>query len=182
VEIKIKTLTPIWTGDTYRKSGKLRETSIIGSLRWWFEAIVRGLGGKACDSVSSEKCEYKSNTHQICTVCHLFGCTGWSRRFSVNVDSFFKEIFSGTLKIRGTQKSWYYDSGIMSVNNAKMTIKPVFPLNLKEIRDDEILESVMKVLLGFISNWGMVGGKTAIGYGVAIFGDKSSAVKPSKMI
>jgi CRISPR-associated protein Cmr1 len=55
--IKIRTLTPIWTGDVNGKCAKLRETSIIGSLRWWFEAIVRGFGGYACDPNSNRKCE-----------------------------------------------------------------------------------------------------------------------------
>ena len=57
--VKIRTLTPIWTGGLNRECDKLRETSIIGSLRWWFEAIVRGLGGYACDPVGEvgEKCK-----------------------------------------------------------------------------------------------------------------------------
>jgi len=47
--VKIKALTPLWTGDAERKSNKIRETGIIGSLRWWYEALIRGLGGNACD-------------------------------------------------------------------------------------------------------------------------------------
>jgi CRISPR-associated protein Cmr1 len=46
--VKIKPLTPLWTGDAERKPGTLRETGIIGSLRWWYEALIRGLGGTAC--------------------------------------------------------------------------------------------------------------------------------------
>lgn len=45
MEIKIKTLTPIWTGGFEPgKMDRIHETGIIGSLRWWYEAIVRGLG------------------------------------------------------------------------------------------------------------------------------------------
>jgi hypothetical protein len=47
--VTIKPLTPIWTGDAQRKGDTLRETGIIGSLRWWYEALIRGLGGSACD-------------------------------------------------------------------------------------------------------------------------------------
>ncbi|NPA40530.1 MAG: type III-B CRISPR module RAMP protein Cmr1, partial [Thermodesulfobacteria bacterium] len=57
MEFKIKTLTPIWTGGINRTCDKLRETSILGSLRWWFEAIVRGLGGYVCDPTSENKCQ-----------------------------------------------------------------------------------------------------------------------------
>lgn len=48
-EVKIKTLTPIWTGDADRRNTTLREAGIIGSLRWWYEALIKGLGGTACD-------------------------------------------------------------------------------------------------------------------------------------
>ncbi len=55
MKFKIKTLTPIWTGNVYGDSTELRETSILGSLRWWFEAIVRGFGGYACNPTSDKK-------------------------------------------------------------------------------------------------------------------------------
>ena len=77
IVMKIKPLTPIWTGDSSRKCKTLRETGILGSLRWWYEAIVRGIGGEACDPTDS-KCEGK-NHH--CDACELFGCTGWARKF-----------------------------------------------------------------------------------------------------
>jgi len=48
MEVRLKTLTPIWTGDAERQNTRLRETGIISSLRWWYEALVRGLGGYAC--------------------------------------------------------------------------------------------------------------------------------------
>ena len=78
--VKIKALTPIWTGDAERKNTELRETGIIGSLRWWYEALIRGLGGSACDPTDS-KCEGKNH----CDACELFGCTGWSRKFRLEV-------------------------------------------------------------------------------------------------
>jgi len=46
---KLKALTPIWTEDTKGKSDKLIPTGIMGSLRWWFEVLVRGLGGTTND-------------------------------------------------------------------------------------------------------------------------------------
>lgn len=58
MSIKIKTLTPIWTGGVNGECEILHETGIIGSMRWWYEAIVRGLGGYACDPAGHE-CSYK---------------------------------------------------------------------------------------------------------------------------
>ncbi|MCD6141803.1 type III-B CRISPR module RAMP protein Cmr1, partial [Candidatus Bipolaricaulota bacterium] len=45
MKVKIRTLTPLWTGGADGKVDRVHETGILGSLRWWYEAIVRGLGG-----------------------------------------------------------------------------------------------------------------------------------------
>ncbi len=42
--VKIKTLTPIWTGGVDGTMDRIHETGILGSLRWWYEAIVRRWG------------------------------------------------------------------------------------------------------------------------------------------
>ena len=39
MEIKLKTLTPLWTGDLNSECSTINETGIIGSLRWWYEAL-----------------------------------------------------------------------------------------------------------------------------------------------
>lgn len=55
MRLAIKTLTPIWTGGAETgKVDRIHETGILGSLRWWYEAIVRGLGGDACDPSKGE--------------------------------------------------------------------------------------------------------------------------------
>ncbi|WP_169238898.1 type III-B CRISPR module RAMP protein Cmr1 [Candidatus Roseilinea sp. NK_OTU-006] len=77
--ITLKTLTPLWTGGVDQTSDRLHETGLIGSLRWWYEALVRGLGGYACDPTSEDRCPDKDGKH--CVACELFGCTGWGRKF-----------------------------------------------------------------------------------------------------
>lgn len=72
--------TAIWTGDANGESGSLKHTGLLGSIRWWFEVVVRGLGGYACDP-SNTKCQDKNH----CVVCELFGCTGWARKFRFDV-------------------------------------------------------------------------------------------------
>ena len=43
--LQFETITPIWTGDADEKSHlRLLETGIVGSLRWWAEAIARAAG------------------------------------------------------------------------------------------------------------------------------------------
>ncbi len=79
--VKIKALTPIWTGDANGRNSSLRETGILGSLRWWYEALIRGLGGNACDPTKTA-----CNRDKHCDACELFGCTGWSRKFRLEVE------------------------------------------------------------------------------------------------
>jgi len=103
MEFKLKTLTPIWTGGVEGKCDRLHETGIIGSLRWWYEALVRGLGGYACDPTSDERCQLNQEkfyeaikrgktvqealNEQICPACQLFGCTGWGRKFIFRIQA-----------------------------------------------------------------------------------------------
>lgn len=88
-EWKLKALTPIWTGDRDQKGDRLIPTGVMGSLRWWFEVLVRGMDGKACDPTCSERCPapHKEPTDpgHHCVVCELFGCTGWARKFRLMV-------------------------------------------------------------------------------------------------
>lgn len=96
-EIHFKPLTPLWTGGAGRNSDQPRETGLIGSLRWWYEGIVRGMGGRVCDTTAddaSKRCRFEQKKGQtfedayedLCLACRLFGCTGWRRRFRLEVD------------------------------------------------------------------------------------------------
>ncbi len=91
MEIHLKTLTPLWTGGINQTCDRLHEMGLIGSLRWWYEALVRGLGGYACDPTSEDyRCEYtpkdlRPPEEQLCAACYLFGCTGWARKFRLRV-------------------------------------------------------------------------------------------------
>ena len=89
-EWKLKALTDIWTGDLNQKSGRLIPTGLLGSIRWWFEVLVRGLGGKACDPTSDVRCpdqrvKEPDKPGHHCVVCELFGCTGRARKFRLMI-------------------------------------------------------------------------------------------------
>lgn len=73
-------LTDLWTGDVNGKTDRLITTGLLGSIRWWFEVLVRGLGGSACDPTDT-KCEDRNH----CVVCEVFGCTGWARKFRFEI-------------------------------------------------------------------------------------------------
>ena len=46
---ELRALTDIWTGGADRSNDKLHLSGLKGSLRWWYEALVRDLGAKPCD-------------------------------------------------------------------------------------------------------------------------------------
>ncbi|HCZ07243.1 MAG TPA: type III-B CRISPR module RAMP protein Cmr1 [Thermotogae bacterium] len=154
--VGIKTLTPIWTGDENRRNNSLRETGIIGSLRWWYEALIRGLGGYACDPTSADRClldqkkfkkalkEEKSVqealNEQICPACQLFGCTGWSRKFVLRILNKDGEIKVGCAEA-----------------NEELILKFI---PIKEINVEEW--SLLRLTLHFIAEYGAIGGKTVL--------------------
>lgn len=152
--IKIKALTPIWTGDADRKNTTLRETGIIGSLRWWYEALIRGLGGYACDPTIDGRCsldqkrfkealkngksQQKALSEQICPACQLFGCTGWARKFVLHILD---------------------KDGKVKVGRAEKNEELIFEfIPLKGISTEEW--SLLNLTLHFIAEYGAIGGKT----------------------
>ena len=77
--VYMRTLTPLWTGGLDGAMDRIHETALIGSLRWWYEAIVRGLGGEACDPTGDDRCP--DHQGRYCDVCAVFGATGLQRAF-----------------------------------------------------------------------------------------------------
>jgi CRISPR-associated protein Cmr1 len=167
--ICIETLTPLWTGDIEGECSKIKETSIIGSLRWWYEVLVRGLGGGACDPTSDDKCELnhkefrkmlESKSMQdaldklICPACQLFGCTGWSRKFRLEIRN-GKPVYDRSLIIRvNRNRGWYLGSGLHGSLEAAIVA-------LKNEDQNTVLP-----LLRFVSEWGGIGARTQQGYGI----------------
>ncbi|QZZ20744.1 type III-B CRISPR module RAMP protein Cmr1 [Leptothermofonsia sichuanensis E412] len=114
MDITIKTLTPLWTGGVDGKVDRIHETALLGSLRWWMEALVRGMGGKVCDP-TEQKCSVKNG---LCEVCKIFGAEGQKRRFRLEVleigisDAIIKHPITAnrTYTANGQQKTptWYF--------------------------------------------------------------------------
>ncbi len=164
-DVKFNTLTPMWTGDSERKGGTVRETGVIGSLRWWYEILVRGLGGGACDPTSTP-----CKINDCCDVCSLFGCTGYSRKFRLEVvmpEQAKYETLSNyrVVGVRNPPKKisnlpMRNVSGIMSTGDS-LTLRFV---PLREINDQEWL--LLNETIKLIDRYGAIGGRTAQGNGV----------------
>ncbi len=172
--IVIETLTPIWTGGVNGNSDTVRETGVIGSMRWWYEAIIRGIGEYACDPLSDSKCmldgkeKADERNKKLCPACYLFGCGGWKRRFRLEiVNCSVKESFHlVTLDRKGIGNNWWLSTIFeKNLNNSlsfgTFTFK-IYPVG----RDDksEIITQI-KALLSIMSHVGAIGAKSQYGFG-----------------
>jgi len=164
-KFKFRTLTPIWTGDVDKKCLEIKESGIIGSLRWWFEAIVRGLGYFACDPTGEGKCPVRFKDKQstiefknYCIACLIFGATGIRRLFKLEIDQNLKRCFYGThiqIKQKNRKRGWFLGNGLVG----EFSIK-IIPL------DSDFDKNLILLPLVLISKWGGLGAKTQHGYGV----------------
>ena len=157
MKIQIRTLTPLWTGgvETSRMD-RIHEIGIIGGLRWWYEAIVRGLGGQACDP-SKHECPDRDDNY--CAVCQIFGATGWKRRFQLVVmQDETKRAWEApdqmlNVRPRGRQRGRYLPPGrvgyfTLQITGQRQTLK------------------LLAALFLFLERYGTIGAKPQLGYGV----------------
>ena len=125
--------TDLWTGDADRKGGHLITTGLLGSIRWWFEVLVRGLKGNACDP-TRKQCEGRNH----CVICELFGCTGWARKFRFEV-----------LDEKGSTQA----DQIEKEHNFSLRFTPLRPIHIEEW-------SLLDATLHLIAEYGAIGGRT----------------------
>ncbi len=160
MEIQLQMRTPLWTGGIETgKMDRIHASGIIGGLRWWYEVIVRGLGGEVCDPTASQ-CLYDPNASNngLCAVCQVFGATGWRRRFRLQIDDQTGATWntpSDTLNVRPPDRSrgWFLPPGRMG------------SLTLTLHGDQKTLRQMAALFL-FLEQWGNIGAKPQLGYGL----------------
>jgi len=135
----VRALTDMWTGDATGQGQRTITTGLLGSLRWWFEVLVRGLGGAACDpSVDGNRCP--TNEGQRCLVCELFGCTGRARKFRFDVRDSSGAIMSNQIKRNTT-----------------------FVLRFTPLRPNAVEEwTLLDLTIRLIAEYGAIGGRTVL--------------------
>ena len=138
---ELQALTDIWTGDANtaqsKQANRLIPTGLLGSIRWWFEVLVRGLGGAPCDpSLNQKACL----NEQHCVVCELFGCTGWARKFRFDVRDAQGQLIT-----------------------SKLTKGTTFHLRFTQLRPVKAGEwALLELTLRLIADFGALGGKTVL--------------------
>lgn len=205
MQLKLKTLTPIWTGDIDRNSSKLKESSVIGSLRWWCEGIVRGMGGYACIAVQngSQPClvgpDIKA-ADDLCPACQLFGCTGWARRFRLSsgeMQSFplffishqqayignanwLYRMFGGS-DLGGSKekrgKDWQLSFGVHTLWSDEFSLEV-----LPRFAASEDTTNMLAYLFSIIASYGALGAKAQNGFGLVklLGGASESSIKQGR--
>jgi CRISPR-associated protein Cmr1 len=164
-EWKLRALTPLWTGDVDRKGDRLITTGLLGSIRWWLEVLVRGLGGSACDPTDEKsRCPAggasAGEPGHHCVVCELFGCTEWARKFRFDVLG---------------------EDGI--TRREQIRANDVFVLRftpLRQVRQEEW--TLLDLTMRLIAHYGAIGGKTvlkppATDYGLVALEDRPNDVQ-----
>jgi len=166
MKVSLRPLTPLWTGDNEGISGELRVTGLMGSLRWWFEALVRANGHYACDPTTSP-CRYEPGK-QICAACWLFGATGWSRRFRLCADGLGPEQWYVTVnpQVQQMHEGWLKR---LYHPNSKVLWGNALELDIRPYSHAETVEPLLRALLVLMSRHGALGAKTQNGLGAFDF-------------
>lgn len=138
----LEALTDIWTGDASGKGERLISTGLLGSIRWWFEVLVRGLGGNVCDpTAEGNRCpdsRKAPNEGHHCVVCELFGCTDWARKFRFQVLDQNDNVKQDQIKKGQT---------------FQLSLTPLRPIRPEEW-------TLLDVTLQLVADYGAIGGKT----------------------
>lgn len=164
VNVTIETLTPIWTGDPDgRPDQDVFATSIIGGLRWWMEALLRGVGARIEDPTEAHAIyDPELENDGLDPVCRMFGATGWRRRFRLSIEpaaDSTRALRTQSIQERvpGNHKSWYFRH------------KPLggqFQIRLLPFSSDPTDVMCIHELLHLVAKWGAVGARAQMGFGV----------------
>lgn len=187
MELEIRTLTPLWTGGVDAgKVDRIHETGIIGSLRWWLEVCVRGLGGQVNDPTQDERSSFDQEKYDrsdakderarlrdagLCDVSQIFGATGWRRRFRLYIQDRMNPDHSVTATIQAQRSytvgkgnthtpTWYFPNDLKDKPRAGNVTIQIQSL-AQNFRPE-----VIAGLVQFVVDWTAIGARAQMGFGV----------------
>ncbi|MGC8771769.1 MAG: RAMP superfamily CRISPR-associated protein [Brevinematia bacterium] len=64
ISVDLKTITPLWTGDAWQENTKIRPSSLMGSLRFWFEVICYFAGIVSEKDFDSKKGRFERDVNE----------------------------------------------------------------------------------------------------------------------
>lgn len=171
MELHLRPLTPLWTGDAEAISGELKITGLMGSLRWWFEAIARAMDRYACDPTEGG-CKYDPSQkplHGLCPACWLFGATSWARRFRLTASGLhasdwyvLSDPAVGRLHENWLRRVYKPGSKVLWGDTLALRIQRYFP----GCASDFDIEGILCGLLNVVARLSAIGAKPQNGFGV----------------
>ena len=167
--VRLRTLTPLWTGDADGQCTRLLESGILGSIRWWCEALIRALGGTACNPADKDN-RCPDQRGRICDACAIFGCTGWRRLFRLQIRPIGQldriprsRIVVQPVRGRG---QWFIDPGWYGSWELRLV-----PMRDPEWDKDGLWFELVKAALWIAVKYGSLGARDQFGYGFVDFID-----------
>lgn len=184
IKVTFETITPLWIGDAWGDNSAIRPSSIMGSLRFWFEVICyfAGItmnddyeGGKLKGNITSDQFEKgflelqnknpDKNYDELVDIAlaglgvplpaRIFGCTGWKGKIGIKEIDYDKNNFKNDLRGQIINgKNWFW--GTPYYSGQFITIFDA---------EENILDTILYPLLTFMDKYGFWGGKWNIGYG-----------------
>jgi len=165
MQIGLNFVTPLWTGGASRQANRVQNTGLLGSLRWWYEALVRGLGGYACDPTGDHRCLAEKG---LCSACQVFGATGQAKAFRLSLEQTRMAsqrpygLTDDVVRSRragrdGQPARYYFPEGLLG--QAGFSVLPRLP-------NDTATPNLLLSLLEFIRRYAALGAKTNLGYGL----------------
>jgi len=180
VTVEFETITPLFTGDAWGSCTELKPSSIMGSLRFWFEVYCHFAGidvkekeelkdidyqkilknlkkdidsGKVIDDID----KYVFDRLPLTLSSKIFGCTGWKSRIEIESIRYLDDYcFWNRLNLPSKiipSKNWFF-------------AKPYFFGKFEIIfKINNIVLNDFLFLLSFMNDYGYLGGKNNIGYG-----------------
>ena len=192
IKVKFDTLTPIWSGDAWGDNKEIRPSSLMGSLRFWFEVICYFAritneknyeNGKLKDDVNEKELKKKILVNGsdfnginkslaelgVTLPSRVFGCTGWKgwvrikNITKINEDRNNRYDFpTGRVEFRELK----YKKGDKIITPTwyfKRGFSDSFDMVLEV--EENILNPIFYPLMNFMDQYGFWGGKWNIGYG-----------------
>ena len=185
IKVKFETITPIWTGDAWGENSEIRPSSIMGSLRFWFEVYCHfsGIEVKEKEELNYKKFIEKRKENPtkdefeilqelgITLSSQIFGCTGWKSRIEIekienNIETFELEndnIDYNFLFNEDNNTKWWSNKLLFNEKD-KITLFKSFDISFN-ITSNFALNEFKKFLKFYQNKPILIGGKKAFGLG-----------------
>lgn len=190
IKVEFEAITPVFTGDAWSKCSELKPSSIIGSLRFWFEVYCHfarievkyeeSLDYKKFLKKLKEKIIKHQNNNQdidleeisdeilsqmgISLPSRIFGCTGWKSR--VEIENIKYDL--NTLKLDDIDTEFLINTDFWTKKvlfNGKKELKYIENIQVDFKISPNFKDEFLRFLKFYEDKFILLGGKKSFGFG-----------------